>query len=168
MPLFDNAVRESVPGGNLAKPLLLAAAAVLAAKFLGQQSQNVAPSTSASPPTGPLTPPASQPSGSLLGPAGPSDENIISGLGPLVEKFQKGGLGDVVNSWIGTGQNHPIQPGQLGSVLGDQNVGTIARQVGINPDDLLAQLSKVLPGLVDKLTPNGRLPTQADISGGRR
>jgi uncharacterized protein YidB (DUF937 family) len=164
MPLFDNAVKEAVPGGNIAKPLLIAAAAVLAAKYLGQHA---APSaTTAAPgaaPAGPLTP-LNTNEGSLLGSAAPSDDSIISGLGPLVEKFQKGGLGEVVNSWIGTGQNKPIQPGQLGSVLGDQNIGAIARQVGVNPDDLLAQLSKVLPGLVDKLTPNGRLPTQADIS----
>jgi uncharacterized protein YidB (DUF937 family) len=166
MPLFDNAVREAVPGGNLAKPLLIAAAAVLAAKFLGQQSsQNATTTAPTAAPAGPLMP-ASPSEGSLLGPAGPSDDSIISGLGPLVDRFQKGGLAEIVNSWIGTGQNQPIQPGQLGSILGDQNVGSIARQAGINPDELLAQLSKVLPGLVDKLTPNGRLPTQADL--GRR
>jgi uncharacterized protein YidB (DUF937 family) len=166
MPLFDNAVKQAVPGGNIAKPLLIAAAAVLAAKYFGQQNApNAATTAPSAAPAGPLTP-ISTGEGSLLGPAAPSDDSIISGLGPLVEKFQKGGLGDVVNSWIGTGQNKPIQPGQLGSVLGDQNIGAIARQVGINPDDLLAQLSKVLPGIVDKLTPNGRLPTPGDI--GRR
>jgi uncharacterized protein YidB (DUF937 family) len=159
MARFEDAVREAVPGGNLAKPLLIAAAALLAAKFFGQSSSQDASAPgsvgSSSGSTGSV--PGSI--GSVPGPALPSDDNILAGLGPLVEKFQKGGLGEVINSWVGPGQNQPIQPGQLGSVLGDQTVNTIARQAGIKPDELLAELSKVLPGIIDKLTPQGRLPT---------
>lgn len=81
-----------------------------------------------------------------------------SGLGGLVEQFQRGGLGDVMNSWIGTGQNQPISPDQLGGVLGDDLLGQLTRQTGMNPGDLLGQLSKVLPQMVDQATPDGRIP----------
>ena len=80
------------------------------------------------------------------------------GLGALVEQFQRGGLGDVMNSWIGTGQNQPVSPDQLGGVLGDDLLGKLTRQTGMNPDDLLGQLSKMLPQMVDQATPEGRIP----------
>jgi len=80
------------------------------------------------------------------------------GLGALVEQFQRGGLGDVMNSWIGTGQNQPVSPDQLGGVLGDDLLGKLTEQTGMNPDDLLGQLSKMLPQMVDQATPEGRIP----------
>jgi len=80
------------------------------------------------------------------------------GLGSLVEQFQRGGLGDLMSSWIGTGQNQPISPDQLGGVLGDDLLGKLAQQTGLNPGDLLGQLSKVLPQMVDQATPEGKIP----------
>ena len=67
-------------------------------------------------------------------------------------------------SWLGTGQNAPVAPKDLGAALGRENVREAADQVGIPPDDLLAQLSKALPGLIDRLSPNGRLPNTQEIS----
>jgi uncharacterized protein YidB (DUF937 family) len=90
------------------------------------------------------------PAGATGGPAG--------GLGGLIEQFQRGGLGDVMSSWIGTGQNRPISPDQLGGVLGDDLLGQLTQQTGMNPGDLLGQLSKMLPQMVDKATPEGRIP----------
>ena len=80
------------------------------------------------------------------------------GLGALVEQFQRGGLGDVMGSWIGTGQNQPISPDQLGGVLGDDLLGKLTQQTGMNPGDLLGQLSKMLPQMVDQATPEGKIP----------
>jgi uncharacterized protein YidB (DUF937 family) len=80
------------------------------------------------------------------------------GLGALVEQFQRGGLGDVMNSWIGTGPNQPVSPDQLGGVLGDDLLGKLTQQTGMNPGDLLGQLSKMLPQMVDQATPEGRIP----------
>jgi len=85
-------------------------------------------------------------------------------LGGLMDKLQKGGLGNVVNSWVGSGQNHPVSPGQLGPALGPDILKTLAQRSGLSEEDLIKQLSQVLPGLVDKLTPNGRLPTLAELS----
>jgi uncharacterized protein YidB (DUF937 family) len=85
-------------------------------------------------------------------------------LGGLLDKFQKGGLGNVANSWVGSGQNQPVAPGQLGSALGPDVIKTLAQRSGLSEDEITKQLSQVLPGVVDKLTPNGRLPTLAELS----
>ena len=86
------------------------------------------------------------------------------GLGALVQKFQQAGLGQVVASWIGRGQNLPISGDQLKNVLGSDAVRGMAQQVGINPDELMGQLSQILPGLVDQLTPEGQLPQGGQLS----
>jgi len=82
----------------------------------------------------------------------------LGGLNGLVDKFKDAGLGDVVNSWIGTGENAPISADQLSGVLGGDLVGKLAGQLGLDPGQLTGQLSQMLPGLVDKLTPNGTAP----------
>lgn len=80
------------------------------------------------------------------------------GLNGLVDKFRNAGLGDVVESWIGTGQNAPIGADALHNVLGDDRVNALADKTGLPVDQLLTQLSQHLPGIVDKLTPSGELP----------
>ena len=88
----------------------------------------------------------------------------LGGLGGLVEQFARHGMGDVAKSWVGTGQNLPISPDQLGQVLGGDTIGKMAGQLGMNQGDLLGQLSHMLPQVVDKLTPRGQIP-QGDIHG---
>lgn len=83
----------------------------------------------------------------------------LGGLAGLVAKFQQSGLGDVAASWVGTGENKPIAPDQLGGVLGNDMLSGLAQQMGMNQGDLLGQLSQMLPQVVDKLTPNGQLPS---------
>jgi uncharacterized protein YidB (DUF937 family) len=89
---------------------------------------------------------------------GPGGLGGIGGLAGLVEKFHQGGLGEIASSWVGTGQNLPVSPDQLGGVLGQNTVSDMAGQLGMNHGDLLGQLSQLLPQVVDKLTPNGHLP----------
>jgi uncharacterized protein YidB (DUF937 family) len=86
----------------------------------------------------------------------------LGGLGGLVAKMAQSGLGEVANSWVGTGQNLPISPDQLGQVLGGNTIGSMASQLGMNQGDLLGQLSQMLPQVVDKLTPQGQIP-QGDL-----
>ncbi len=81
------------------------------------------------------------------------------GLDGLVKQFTSKGLGDIINSWIGTGKNLPITPQQVQQVLGNKSVADIAKKVGITSDDAASQLSKLLPQVVDKLTPSGKAPT---------
>jgi uncharacterized protein YidB (DUF937 family) len=101
-----------------------------------------------------------QAASSLLG-----NDGQFGGLQGLIEKFQQGGLGDVVSSWVGKGENLPISAEQLTGVLGNDTLKGLASQFGVNTDDLAGQLSSVLPGMVDKLTPNGQLPS-ADMGNG--
>jgi len=95
--------------------------------------------------------------------AGMLSDKQSGGLAGLVSNFQKNGLGDVVSSWISTGKNLPISPDQIQRVFGNQQVSQIAQRVGIEPEKVTTTLASALPGLVDKLTPNGKLPTEETL-----
>lgn len=95
--------------------------------------------------------------------AGGQDAGSLGGLGGLLAQLQAAGLDNVVKSWIGTGQNQPVEPDELGDALGKKAVTQMADKAGCSKDDLLAQLSAALPGLIDKLTHDGRIPTQQEI-----
>lgn len=84
-------------------------------------------------------------------------QNQPGGLSGLVQQFQQKGLGDVVSSWVSTGQNLPITADQISHVLGSQQVKDLAARVGISPEQATSQLSALLPTIVDKLTPNGQV-----------
>ena len=89
--------------------------------------------------------------------------NQSGGISGLVQQFTAQGLGHVVNSWVGTGQNLPISPSQLQSVLGSEQVQAIAAKAGISPEAAQTGLAQLLPQLVDHLTPNGEVPQQGDL-----
>lgn len=148
MGLFDDAV----PGGGIGKPLMVALGALLVGKMMGGIGQPGPASTS---------PPSPQPGGGL---GGMFQGGLAGGLGSLLERLTSTGQGDVANSWVGKGPNEPIQPNQLGSALGQTTVSELARHAGMSEQELLAQLSQVLPNVVDKLTPGGRVPDQAEIA----
>jgi uncharacterized protein YidB (DUF937 family) len=80
------------------------------------------------------------------------------GLGGLVERFRQGGLEDIIKSWIGTGANKAIAPDELHQALGPDTVDGLARETGLERDDLLSQLSRLLPEVIDRLTPDGKIP----------
>lgn len=102
--------------------------------------------------------------GGLL--AGGAAGSILSGgLGDLMKQLQQGGQGDAANSWVGTGQNKPIAPGDLASALGADQIEAIARQSGMSREDLLQGLSQYLPDVIDHLTPDGRLPDANELAG---
>lgn len=90
----------------------------------------------------------------MLGHGGPA-----GGLAGLIEKFQQAGLGEQVGSWVSTGQNLPVSADQIGGALGPDLLSQIAAQLGLSHGEAAGQLSHVLPQVVDKLTPDGRLPT---------
>ena len=80
------------------------------------------------------------------------------GLAGLMEKFQSAGLGDQMNSWVGSGQNLPVSPEQLGSVFGADQMSQMAEKMGLSTGELGAQMSQVLPQAVDHFTPGGQAP----------
>jgi uncharacterized protein YidB (DUF937 family) len=144
---LEDIIRSAVPGGNTGKPLLLSLLALLASGVLFGGS---AANSSASPEAQPKS---EQGAGGLL-----------AGLGGLLNKLQNGGLGNAANSWVGSGQNQPVSAGQLGTALGPDIIKTLAERSGLSEEEITQQLSQVLPGVVDKLTPNGRLPTVAELA----
>ena len=95
-----------------------------------------------------------------------ADDGGHGGLQGLLAKFQQAGLGDVVASWVGTGANQAISGEQLGNVLGSDALSGLAARFGVDPNALAGQLSSVLPGLVDKLTPGGQAPAAGLGNGG--
>jgi uncharacterized protein YidB (DUF937 family) len=97
--------------------------------------------------------------------AGNVGSNGGGGLAALVQQFQQAGMGEHVSSWISTGENLPINADQLLQVFGQGNMQQMAQAAGMNSQDLGSQLSSMLPQLIDKLTPNGELPS-ADAAGG--
>ena len=96
--------------------------------------------------------------GGLLG--GASVGTALSGgLANLLKGLQNAGQGQAAQSWVGTGPNQPIAPNDLASALGDDTLDVLTKQTGMTRGDLLAGLSRHLPGVVDQLTPQGRLPS---------
>ncbi|TIV13518.1 MAG: hypothetical protein E5V95_33790, partial [Mesorhizobium sp.] len=100
MGLFDNAV----PGGNITKPLMIALGALLVGRMLSGRSEE--PAAHQAPAPAPAATGAS------------ADGGLLGGLGGLLDKLKDAGHGNVADSWVGTGQNQPINPGDLGSALG--------------------------------------------------
>ena len=143
---LEDIIRAAVPGGNIGKPLVLALLALLGSGALFRAG-------------------GAGPAGTKSQPA--SDEGaggLLAGLGGLLDKLQKGGLANAANSWVGSSQNQPVSPGQLGSALGTDIIKALAARTGLPEDELTKQLSQVLPGVVDNLTPSGRVPTLAELS----
>ena len=151
MGSFDDAMKNAVPGGNLATPIAVALGALVLGKlFSGSSAPASAPGRAAPPPAQPM--PTNAPAGSVLG-----------GLSDLIGKLTAGGAAPQVNSWVGPGQNQPIQPGQLGGALGQDVLNQLSQRTGMSQQELLNQLAAALPQLINHLTPNGRMPTLADL-----
>ncbi len=81
------------------------------------------------------------------------------GLSGIIDSLTKSGLGDIASSWVSTNANKAIAPDQIMKALGNSHVSEIASKLGISPETVSSTLAKVLPEVVDKLTPDGKLPT---------
>ena len=89
---------------------------------------------------------------------------LSGGLAELLERFKQSGQGETAESWVKTGPNKPVTPPQLEQAVGSDVLETLSRQTGLSREELLARLSRELPDAVDKYTPQGRLPTEAEFS----
>lgn len=81
------------------------------------------------------------------------------GLAGLISQLSQGGLGSAVSSWVGTGENQPVSGEAIQQALGSSKIQELAAQAGISPDALSSGLAQMLPGVVDKLTPHGEVPS---------
>jgi uncharacterized protein YidB (DUF937 family) len=84
------------------------------------------------------------------------------GISGLVQQFAGNGLGDIVNSWVGKGENTPISPQQIQQGLGNDTINQLASKLGLSSEQMTSHLSELLPSFVDKLTPTGQVE-QDDI-----
>jgi uncharacterized protein YidB (DUF937 family) len=101
---------------------------------------------------------------SMLNPKDPSVGGG-GGLADIIGAFHKGGLGDVMSSWVGGGPNKPVDPGALANVLGPEILGQFARKAGIGHGDAGSVLASILPELVNQMTPQGQVPQGAALDG---
>ena len=102
--------------------------------------------------------------GGLL--AGGAAGSVLSGgLGDLLNQLQQGGHGEAANTWVGKGDNKAIAPGDLANALGADQIEGLSAQSGLSREELLSGLSQYLPQVIDHLTPDGRLPTENELSG---
>jgi uncharacterized protein YidB (DUF937 family) len=102
--------------------------------------------------------------GLLGGGAGsPSGGGSLSGgLSDLISGMSQNGQGEAADSWVRRGPNKELDASQLEQGIGTDALAEIAAQTGLPREELLARLKSVLPAAVDKLTPEGRLPTEAE------
>jgi uncharacterized protein YidB (DUF937 family) len=102
--------------------------------------------------------------GGILG--GAAAGSVISGgLGDLLKQLQQNGHGETANSWVSPGPNKQIAPNDLANALGADQINGLMSQTGLSRDDLLSGLSRQLPQVIDHLTPDGRVPTEGELSG---
>jgi uncharacterized protein YidB (DUF937 family) len=97
--------------------------------------------------------------------AGGAAGGILSGgLGDLLKQFQESGHGDVAKSWVDNGPNKAVSSDDLAKALGGDQIETLMAHTGLSRQDLLAGLSQYLPQVVNQLTPDGKLPTEQELS----
>jgi uncharacterized protein YidB (DUF937 family) len=140
--IFGSDQNPAVPGGSVAKPLILALLALLASRYFSGKSSE--PARAPAPELQPRSPAQE-----------PTPGNILDGLGGLVKRFQQKGFGDTIDTWIKTGANQDISSDQVSDALGRDVVDELSRRSGLSRDQVVEELSRLLPGTVDKLTPEG-------------
>ncbi len=150
--IFGSDTGSAVPGGNVAKPLIIALLALLAVRAMGGGKQEASPAEMPKLPE--KLPESAQDA---------SPGSVLDGLGGLIDQFQKKGLGDVIDSWVNRGTNKDLAPDQVSVALGGDVVDELSRRTGLSRDQVVDQLARMLPNVVDKLTPEGRLPTRQEV-----
>ena len=80
------------------------------------------------------------------------------GLRGMVDSFKGQGMEDIINSWIGTGKNQPISPSELLKALGNDRLRGFSEKAGLSQEEVSGGLASLLPEIIDKLTPQGRIP----------
>jgi uncharacterized protein YidB (DUF937 family) len=150
--IFGSDERSAVPGGNVGKPLMIALLALLAARYFGGKGKE-------KPAEAPQMP--RMPERETV--PDPEPGSILDGLGGLIDQFQKKGFGDAVDSWVNTGKNKDVSSRDVSVALGNDVVDELSRRTGLSRDQVVDELARMLPNVVDRLTPDGRMPTRREI-----
>ena len=83
-------------------------------------------------------------------------------IGDILDRFRNAGAGSKVDSWVSPGPNQPIDPKDVETAIDEETLTSLSMQTGLSRDELIARITKDLPEAVDKLTPNGELPSPTD------
>ena len=143
-------------GGGMGSPLMMALMALLASRGMGRGMSGGGGGLG-----GVL---GGMLGGGMGGPMGGSmGGGMGGGLGGLIDMFRSRGHGEAVDSWVGHGPNRLMAPTELEEALGSDTVEQLQQQTGMERGDMLQELSHVLPGVVDQLTPQGRPPTEEEM-----
>ena len=102
---------------------------------------------------------------SPAGSGGPLSGGALGGgLKDLLDRFRQSGQEDKAQSWVAKGANKPIAPHELEQTLGEERIEWLMQQTGLPREELLSGLSRELPDAIDELTPDGRVPTDDELS----
>lgn len=175
----NNSLKTPVPAGGIEKPVLVALGALLVGHMFSSKHDDINQAQTIKSPLqaqdnaalsdgligGVLAGLGGLLANSMTGAASvPSHVDVnhggalTGGLGDLLDQLTRAGHGNKVDSWIGQGDNAAIQPDELGNAIGQKTLNVIAQHAGMNEQDLLVQLSQLLPGIIDKLTADGKVP----------
>ena len=89
---------------------------------------------------------------------------LNGGLRHLVTDMENNGQGDAARSWVGTGENQSLEPDELARAVGLDDIEAVAQQTGLPREQVVSDLSQHLPDFINRLTPDGRLPTDDEAS----
>lgn len=87
------------------------------------------------------------------------------GVAGLADRFQKGGSGEVFTSWVSNHENQAITASEIEKVLGSERVQEMARKLGVDPAQASTFIASTLPVVIDRLTPDGKVPDQTPAAG---
>lgn len=154
MGLLDQVLGGGADGKSmspLTKTLLALLAAKVATSYFGggAKAGEAAPGGAAAPTPAPTASSGTIESGVLAG---------LPSLDSLLDHLRTSGLGDKLDSWVGTGDNKQVAPQELDKALGDKTVDELSKETGLPKESLLSELASVLPQVIDKLSPGGKLP----------
>lgn len=150
-----NYLGGSQRGRGTVSPAVLAVLGLLAYRTLKGKGR-LAELLQGSPPA-PGAPAGNSPVPGLSGGA------LLGGLKELLDRFRQGYPNSAADSWVSTGPNQAISSGELERTLGGERIEWLMAQTGMTKDQLLAGLSISLPNAIDKLTPDGRVPTEEEL-----
>lgn len=91
--------------------------------------------------------------------------SVPGGLGELVDRFRQAGKGQLADSWVGDGQSEAVAEQDIEQVIGEETLGTLMQRTGLSRAELLRKLAAALPDTVNRLTPQGRIPTDDEARG---
>lgn len=138
-------LRSQGSGANLQSVLMALAPVALAMFTRGQRGETATTARDAG--GGPLD--------AVLG-------RLLEGSGgpfaALLERFQSAGFGEQTRSWVGTGRNEALPPGAVERAFGRDGLSEVARAAGVSEDEASRGLEELLPAMIDRMTPDGRMP----------